>query len=451
LRVRPGKREAVARTWDPLATGSANLFWAKIGGNGGYFVAVLIVARALGPAGRGTVAFITVTALVVAHMAGLGVGEATIVLSARDPARRPVLLANALAFFLGSGLTAATLAFLGLALSGIEPAGIGTAELVILSLGIVSCAAGEAGYSFLVGVERLRQLALITGCASWVYAGLVFVLWAGPGLTVGRAALAWTATEALRAVVLISLSSRGTILGLPNRRLLVEEIGFGLRLWVGSLARFLNFRTDQILMGFIATEAALGFYAVAVNVSEVLLYLPSSAATALLPLIARTESSRRGQQTLRAFRSVIFVTAVGVGAAALLGPVVLPAVFGDAFDESVIPFLWLLPGTFGYAASAVFSNALVGSSSPGLSSLGPIVSLVVGFALDLALIPPFGATGAAAAASVAFLLGGATALITYRRVSPFIWRALLVPHRGDLDVLVALAGPLLGRPRRETA
>jgi len=450
LTVRPGKREAAARTWDPLAAGSANLFWAKIGGNGGYFVAVLIVARALGPAGRGTVAFITVAALVVAHMAGLGVGEATIVLSARNPGRRAVLLANALAFFLGSGLTAATLSFLGLALSGIGPAGVGTPELVILWLGIVSCAAGEAGYSFLVGVERLRQLALITGCASWVYAGLVFALWAGPGLTVGRAALAWTATEALRAIVLISLSSRGTILGLPSRRLLVEEIGFGLRLWVGSLARFLNFRTDQILMGFIATEAALGLYAVAVNVSEVLLYLPSSAATALLPLIARTESSRRSQETLRAFRSVIFVTAVGVGAAALLGPVVLPAVFGDAFDESVVPFLWLLPGTFGYAASAVFSTALVGSSSPGLSSLGPIVSLVVGFALDLALIPPFGATGAAAAASVAFLVGGATALITYRRVSPFTWRSLLVPHRGDLDVLVALAGPLLGRPRRET-
>jgi O-antigen/teichoic acid export membrane protein len=449
--VRPGKREAAARTWDPLAAGSANLFWAKIGGNGGYFVAVLIVARALGPAGRGTVAFITVAALVVAHMSGLGVGEATIVLSARDPGRRPVLLANALAFFLGSGFTAATLAFLGLALSGIEPAGVGMPELVILWLGIVSCAAGEAGYSFLVGVERLRQLALITGCASWVYAGLVFVLWAGPGLTVGRAALAWTATEALRAVVLISLSSRGTILGLPSRRLLVEEIGFGLRLWVGSLARFLNFRTDQILMGFLATEAALGFYAVAVNVSEVLLYLPSSAATALLPLIARTEHSRRGKETLRAFRSVIFVTALGVGAAALLGPVVLPAVFGDAFDESVVPFLWLLPGTFGYAASAVFSSALVGSSSPGLSSLGPIVSLVVGFALDLALIPPFGATGAAAAASVAFLVGGSTALITYHRVSPFTWRSLLVPHRGDLDVLVALAGPLLGRPRRETA
>jgi O-antigen/teichoic acid export membrane protein len=452
LSVRPDRSQAATQAWDPLAAGSANLFWAKIGGNGGYFVAVLILARGLGPAGRGTVAFITVTALVVAHVAGLGVGEATTVLSARHPSRRPVLLANALSFFLGSGLVAATLAFLGLSLSGVEPAGVGTPELVILSLGIVSCAAGEAGYSFLVGVERLGQLAVITGCASWIYAAFVFALWAGPGLTVGRAALAWTATETIRALILISLSSRGTMLGLPSRPLLLEEIGFGLRLWVGSLARFLNFRTDQILMGFIATEAALGFYAVAVNVSEVLLYLPSSAATALLPLIARMEPAHRSRETLRAFRSVIFVTTAGVLAAAMLGPVLLPIVFGDAFDESVIPFLWLLPGTFGFAASAVFSNALVGSSSPGLSSLGPIVSLVVGFALDLALIPRFEATGAAAAASAAFLVGGAVALITYRRVSRFTWRTLFVPHRGDLDVLVALAGPLVRtRPRRETA
>jgi O-antigen/teichoic acid export membrane protein len=374
------------------------------------------------------------------------------VLSARNPGRRPVLLANALAFYLGSALTAATFTFLALLVTGVGPAGVDTPELVILGLGIVACAAGEVGYFFLLGSERLRQLAFVTGCASWVYAGTVLVLWAGPGLTVGRAALAWTATEGLRAVVLFSISRRGLPLGAPNGRLLLHEIGYGVRLWVGSLARFLNFRTDQILMGFIASEAALGFYAVAVNVSEMLLYLPSSAATALLPLIARTEPARRSEETLRAFRSVAFVTAAGVLVAAVLGPVLLPVVFGDAFEESVGPFLLLLPGTLGFAASAVFSNALVGSSSPGLSSLGPIVSLIVGLALDLALIPPFEAKGAAAAASAAFLAGGATALLTYRRVSPFAWRSLLVPHRGDLDVLRALAGPLLkARPRRGTA
>ena len=37
-------------------------------------------------------------------------------------------------------------------------------------------------------------------------------------------------------------------------------------------------------------------------------------------------------------------------------------------------------------------------------------------------------------------------------MSPFTWGALLVPHRGDLDVLMALAGPLLRvRARRGAA
>ena len=73
-------------------------------------------------------------------------------------------------------------------------------------------------------------------------------------------------------------------------------------MWIGSLARFLNFRLDQVLMGFIATEAALGTYAVAVNASEVLLYLPSATAVALMPLVARSGQLAQVDLVLRAFR-----------------------------------------------------------------------------------------------------------------------------------------------------
>ena len=431
---------------DPVAGGSALLFWAKIVGNAGYFLAVLMLARGLGPAGRGTVAFITVTALVVAHCAGLGVGEATTVFSAQRPARRPVLLSNAVLFFFCSGLVAAAAACGLLLVVDARPSGVDGPELAILGVGVVACALVEAGYSFLLGGEQLRKLAFVTASASWLYVLLVGALWAGGGLTVRRAAIAWAATESVRALAAIAFSTRGVGFGRPSRQLVGESMRFGLRVWVGSLARFLNFRTDQILMGFLASEAALGLYAVAVNSSEVLLYLPSAAGTALLPVVARTRSSQRSEETLRAFRSVTLITAAAIAVSALLAPILLPAVFGEDFSGSVGPFLWLLPGAIGFAAMSLFSNALVGSSSPGYSSLGPLVALVVGVALDLALIPPYGATGAAIAASVAFLAGGATALTAYHSRSEFHWTALLVPRRGDLDLLRALAGPLLRRP-----
>lgn len=406
-----------------------------------------MLARGLGPSGRGTIAFITVTALVLARVAGLGVGEATTVYAAKRAETRGALLSNLVLFMLASSLLVAALACAALALLGDDrPVGVGQTELAILVAGTLASALVEGGAAFLLGCGRVRRLALITATASWIYPLLLAAIWLSAGLTVTSAALAWVATEALRALRLLRHSAYGVGLVRPSLRLLVDEIHFGIRAWVGSFARFLNFRFDQILMGLLASEAALGIYAVAVNASEVLLYLPAATATALLPAAARADPGQRGRQTLQAFRSAALVTTGAVIVAAILGPLLLPIVFGTAFTASVEPFLWLLPGALGFAATAVFSNSLIASTSPGLSSLGPVVSLVVGIALDLVLIPRFGATGAAAAASTAFVAGGAVALAVYARRSPFAWKALLLPRREDLDVLRAIARPLRARP-----
>ena len=101
--------------------------------------------------------------------------------------------------------------------------------------------------------------------------------------------------------------------------------------------------------------------------------------------------------------------------------------FGQAFDDSSEPFLWLLPGALGFVALSLFSSALLASGAPRRSSAGPVVSLVVGIALDLLLIPRMGATGAAVAATAAFLSGGATALVLYQMRDRFAVRALVVP------------------------
>jgi O-antigen/teichoic acid export membrane protein len=429
--------------WDPIAGGSALLFWSKLAGNAGFFAAVLILARGLGPTGRGTIAFITVTVLVAARVASLGIGEATAVFAARRPEVRGALLTNAVIFMLGSALLIAAVACGALIAVGDDrPAGVGAPELAIIAGATSVCVVGEAGYACLLGFNRLRPIALITASVSWVYPLLLVALWTTVGLTVLRAALVWTATESIRALAYLRQSTRGLALSRLDPGLLVEAVRFGSRAWVGSLARFLNFRTDQILMGFLASEAALGVYAVAVNASEALLYLPAATATALLPAAARAEVGLRTEQALGAFRSAAVVTAVAALAAALLGPLLLPVVFGAPFEASVTPFLWLLPGALGFVAIAVFSSALVAASSPGLSSVGPLVSLVVGIALDLVLIPRFGASGAAAAASTAFLAGGCAALSVFRHRNPFPWRSLLLPRRGDLAVFRALAGPL---------
>jgi O-antigen/teichoic acid export membrane protein len=422
-----------------LARGSAFLFIANLGGSAGFFVAVLLLARGLDPSNRGTVAFITVSAAIIARFAQVGMSQAATVFAAQRPKERGVLLTNLVLFVAGTTALAAALSCGALlAIADARPAGLSTVEVAILGLGSLAIAVSEGCYAFLLGCGRFRVLAAVLVFVPWLYAALLAGFSVGPGLTVVKAAAVWTVAMGSGGILLFAISVQGAGLGSPSWRVLVKSIKFGLRAWLGSFSNFLNFRVDQVLMGFIATTAALGTYTVAVNAGEALLYLPNAIGLALVPVITRSEPAAQAERTLLAFRALLLITLPAVVLAALLGPRLLPAVFGGDYGDSVTPFLWLLPGAFGFAAVSVFSNALFALSAPGFASLPPLVALLTGFALDLALIPRYGAVGAAAAASVAFLAGGIVGVVAYRTLTGFAWRSVL-PHRADIEGLRALA------------
>jgi O-antigen/teichoic acid export membrane protein len=438
---------------DPTAQGSALLFWAQLAGNSGLFVALVIVTRALGPSGRGTIAFITVAAMILARVARLGVSEATTIFTAQRPAERPALLTNLVLSVSTSSALGASLAcgILAALPTSLRPGGVGTEELVLLGLGALASGLADAGYTFLLGCSRFRLHALTSAVAAWVYVALVAALEISVGLTIAWAALAWIAVQLLKGFFMLAVAVRDVGLGAPDGDLLGESVRFGVRAWFGSLSDALNDRLDQIITAFIASQAVLGFYSVAVNASEILFYLPGAAATALLPVAARSEQRARADRVLRAFRSVTLVSLGCVGLGAALGPLLVPLVFGEPFQESVTPFLLLLPAVFGYVALGIFSSALVASGAPGRSSLGPLVSLILATGLDFVLIPRYGASGAAGAAAIGYLAGGAAALVLYRGWASFSWGALVRPQAGDLDLLRALARPLTQRQKGAVA
>jgi O-antigen/teichoic acid export membrane protein len=422
-----------------LAGNSLRMLGAQVAGNAGYFVSVLVLARGLRPGDRGAVAFVTVSALVVSSLASFGTAEATRVFAAQRPAARPRLLSNVVLASAGGGVVGGILACAALvALADVRPPGVGTVELAAIGAGAVVGALGLAGAAFLHGCSRFRAYSRLLAAGPWLYAVLLGVAWAAGGLTVERAVIAWVAAQAVPALLFCGAAARGTGFGRPDLRLLAETVRYGARAWLGGLAHLLNARVDQVLLGLLASQAALGAYAVAVNASEVLFYLPSAVATALLPSVARSGGAAGVERTLRVFRGVMLLTLVAVGVAAAVGPVLLPLAFGAAYGGAVEPFLWLLPSAIGFVASAVFSNALLASGAPALSSLGTVVSLTVGVTLDVVLIPRLGATGAAVAASVALLCGGTVAAVAYG-IRSGVRPAALLPRRADAALLASRA------------
>lgn len=428
-----------------LAASSGLILAGRLVANLGFFVAVLVLARTLGPEGRGTLAFLTVTTLVVGAMVGFGVSTANSVFVPQRPAQRPQLLTNIVGFTLVSSVVIGTVIFgLLIVFSDLGPASVTDWMYALCIPATAFTSLSEASLAFLVALNRALSFAIMITLTAWLYAVLLLALALVADIDVQRALVTWVIASLLASCVAVAAAWWRVGFGKPDAPLLRESVRFGFRAWLGGLAGFLNFRLDQVLMAYLATEAALGYYAIAVNASEILLYLPTTVGMLLAPMVARTSASERHEAVVRAFRGTLLVTAVALAASALLGPVLIPIAFGAQFDASVAPFLLLLPGALGYVMMRLFSSALIGSSHPGRSSVAPVFALVVGVALDVALIPRYAANGAAAAATIGSLAGGFVAVALYHRVSPGRW-VELVPTGADFGDLVRGAGRLVSR------
>jgi O-antigen/teichoic acid export membrane protein len=432
-----------------LSRGSAAVLAQQVFTNAGQFVSVTVLAHALGPSGRGAVAFVVSTSLLVGQVLRLGLTPATTYMVARRPDHAPRLFANSLIVACCSSAIAssATVAVLLLA-PGLRPAHVGTIPLLALCMGILGGDMTAVGLAILWGTKRFTTFAASMITTGWTYAITMLVVYQVHGLTPASACLIWGLSRLLDASSLLGCVRFRTRLGRPDRALLRAALRFGIRSAPGELATSTNARADQSIMGAISPERELGLYAVAVNAGEVLLYLPNAVGSAIVPNLVETGRDELEATSLRAFRMVFAVTTVAVIGAAILGALLIPIVFGSRFDGSIDPFLLLLPGAWGYAAQKVFSSALTGLGQPGRSSLGPLTALLVGLALDAFMIPLYGANGAAGAASAAFIAGGIASLVAFHLAIPFRLGAL-VPNLSDAR---AIGGVVTGyRARRRAA
>src|SRR5262249_20182805 len=147
----------------------------------------------------------------------------------------------------------------------VRPHGVTVREVFLLGAGILVTALCEAGRAFLLGCSKFRAQALVQAVWPWCYAAFLLAVSLTRGLTVTSALICWVTALGGAAVAMVTLAVREGGLGRPDGALFRRSIHFGLRAWAISVARFLNFRVDQILLGYLATQAALGIYAVAVN------------------------------------------------------------------------------------------------------------------------------------------------------------------------------------------
>ncbi len=248
----------------------------------------------------------------------------------------------------------------------------------------------------------------------------------------------------------------------PSPRLLIEELRFGSRAVVGSIAERLQFRLDSFLVNAIVSVQATGIYSVTSGLAETLWYIPNSLGTVMFSRAVdpKSDASRVAAVLTRTTIAVTLVLAVP---AWVLGPRLVKIVYGSDFVDAGVALRWILPGIVAYSIVAVLSRYVVGRGRPGLGTAVLLAGLGVNLVSNLILIPRLGIIGAAASSSISYAITAVLTLAAFLRISGRGIVETLVIQRRDIAAVGRLVrtglerlrgrrrGPILGLPGGETA
>ena len=393
------------------------------------FLATTLIARRLGPEGFGIIGF----ALAVSGYLGLAVSSGLSQIGIREVARAPDRAVAVYSMVATTRLILATGAFVVLAAVAVVLPKSPATQLVTALAGLSFFSAALDPGWVMKGLERpvLASLGSVSGQAVYVLLAWLFV--AGPA-DVARVPVVQFVGELTAAALLIALLVRR-----ERPRLAVAQglvmLGEARYLTLARLLRLVVISADVVMLGFMASDRAVGLYSAAYRVAFLLMAVAGVVGFAYLPSFAREVQADR-EATRRLIGDSVGLAAI-VGAPLVAGVFVtaeraLVVLFGTEYADGAVALRLLALATgvvfLHWSQTSYFVVGHRFRLQAAINGAAAVLNIV----LNLILIPPFGIAGAAAATVIAELavatLGGFA-----------MWRMRVLPPARPLAVPLAAA------------
>ena len=212
---------------------------------------------------------------------------------------------------------------------------------------------------------------------------------------------------------------------------------FGVRspwLLASGIAEVIYLRIDIVLLERLRGPQEAGIYAVAARLSEAWYMVPVALMAAIFPaLLSRRDDAAAYHRGLQSSLDALFGIALALAVfVQLFGRPLVELLFGTAFLPSVpVLQIHVWAGVFIFMR-ALLSRWLLAEDLLRFSLVTHLSGAVMNVALNLLLIPGYGAVGAAVATVISYACAGWLALFFSARTRPMglmMARALLLPLR----------------------
>ncbi len=397
-----------------------------------------LAARLLGPGGRGELAAIQTWAALFALAGALGLPDAVVYFSSRDPrhAGRYLATATGLAVLAAIPLGAIGYYALPALLAAQSPGTLAAARWYLILFLFLQATQGMLLHP-LRGLGDFTSLNLVRLCNSTGWLAAILLIGLTGHASAGRLAAGYILSLTLTAAPAVFIVAR-SVAGpfRPRIALCSRMLAYGAPLALTSIPQLLNLRLDQLAMATFMPATQLGYYVAAVAWSGAVAPLLSGVGIVLLPRVASGVSDAARIADIAAVARVgtipiALVTLLQVAAT----PLAIPMLFGARFAPA-ISTAWILSiAGAALAFAMLLEDGARGLGLPGLVLRSELAGLVVTVVCLGILLRPYGIIGAALASLAGYSTIALSVLLSLSRRYQRPLTCFLRPGREDLAAL----------------
>lgn len=413
-------------------------FGASVFIQGCTIVQGILIARLLGPVGRGEYAAVILWPSLFAAIGIFGSNIALARTAAKEPAAGDIIRAGLVLGILTSAL--ASLACY-ISIPYLMPASqdhtISIARIFVLFIPI-----NHIGLNIIAidqGIGNFRNFNLTRSLIYPIYIAMIVGLWLVRKNNIISFAIALLVANLAVVILRLFLALRkhpiiGKIYSIPKT--IKSSLHFGL----AGMAMPVYLQADKALILWLLDAENLGFYMVALSASAVLGSVTSSMGAVSFTMSAQAEKGDGFEKVAKTFRISLLLWIIFGAALALLMQILLPLVYGVDFSPAINAARLLIIGSAFAGLANLLEQSVRGQGKAFIGLEGRIAGLVVMAAIGLLLAPLYGLNGVC----LAYILCQLTCLsvITWRTNQHYSVKGLscYIPRWNDVSILINRIG-----------
>lgn len=395
----------------------------------------VVLARVLGPEGRGVYALAMLLPSLIVTFCNLGIGSATVYYVARKEFRCQEILGNNVLLSVGIGGVGilaglVVVFFFGETVFPGVPTNYLLLALVLVPINIFSSYVRYV----LLGAQRIKEFNYVQIAHSVLFLAFIALALLLMKRGVNGAIIAGLITALIVDVITfrMAIEVAGGVDFKPDVLYIKQATKYGMQAHLANILGFLNYRVDMFMVNGFLGPMAVGLYSVGVGLVEKLWLISQASSTVLFPRVAaESEEDRKNGFTALVARTVLWTTVLGALVLIFVSGWVVRFLYSDAFIPAVGALQVLLPGIVTLSVWRILANDIAGRGYPYLNIYTSLAAVIANVILNFIWIPRYNISGAALASTASYTVSFLMATFFYCRLSGNSWTKVILPQRGD--------------------